>query len=348
MSQKPFGSFVHDADTGRDWCFLMAASARSEVSAQESGLLSAACPLCSDSRVRRLQSIACSDIIDIYGESLSGVIRAELLGVDHLDFMQCSACDLRFFWPLVPGSGRLYDVLQSSELYYQSDKPEFGFARTKISDKDDVLEVGCGAGAFGASINSRTYTGLELTPSAAARARMLGLRVLEDKIETHSLQYPARYDIVCAFQVLEHISEVHSFISSCLVTLRPGGRLIFSIPSADSFAGDLPNHALDLPPHHMTRWSDRCLSALTSIFPVSIEEIWNEPLRPVHYRMFLQARFYGTYSRLMGRQPLPVDMSSIGRLALSLGWKLSKTLSFAVRQFPRRGISVTVVLKRSK
>src|ERR1700743_1865856 len=164
------------------------------------------CPLCLASELQCLQSFACTDVVDIYGRELSDTVRAELVGVETLEFLCCLKCDLRFFSPPVAGSSRLYDVLQRSESYYQADKPEFDYARAKITNKDDVLEVGCGAGAFGASIDGRTYTGLELTTSAAARARELGLHVCEETIEQHSILYPAAYDVVCAFQVLEHIA----------------------------------------------------------------------------------------------------------------------------------------------
>ncbi len=304
------------------------------------------CPLCLATKLQHRQTFACSDLVEIYGAQLSDTIRAELTGVEFLEFLCCLTCDLRFFSPQIAGSSRLYDVLQGSESYYQADKPEFDYARGKIARGDDVLEVGCGAGAFGASIQSRSYTGLELTASAAERARSLGLHVREETIEQHGLLNPAAYDVVCAFQVLEHIAQPHSFISSCLSALRPGGRLILSIPSADSFAGDLPNHALDLPPHHMTRWSDRCLAGLSSIFPVSVEAIWHEPLRPVHHRMYVQSRLYRAYRRLIGAEPLPVDTSFVGRLSQSLFGKLSKVLRSGWKLSQQRGICVSVVLRK--
>jgi SAM-dependent methyltransferase len=312
----------------------------------DSTSLDSRCPLCLGRKLRRLQSISAEAIVGIYGPPLSAVVRSELGDADAIGFVVCQSCDLRFFSPVLAASENLYEELQKLDSYYQSEKPEFDFARSQIESRDAVLEVGCGAGAFGASIKCDSYVGLELTPSSAARARALGLHIREETVERHSVLKPAAYDIVCAFQVLEHIAEPHSFIAGCLAALRPGGRLILSIPSADSFAGDLPNHALDLPPHHMTRWSDRCLASLNSIFPVSMEKTWHEPLRPIHYRMYVQSRFYRAYCRLIRSELLPVDISSVGRLALSLCWKLSKVLRWGWSMSEQRGISVTVVLRK--
>jgi SAM-dependent methyltransferase len=296
--------------------------------------------------LRYLQSISADTIVKLYGSALAGAVRSELSQTKILSFVICDSCDLRFFSPALAATASLYEALQKFDFYYQLEKPEFDYAKSLIGAEADVLEVGCGAGAFGSSLKCGSYLGLELTSASAARAQARGLSILEHTIEDHALQHSAAYDVVCAFQVLEHIAESGRFISDCLSTLRPGGRLILSIPSADSFAGSLPNHALDLPPHHMTRWSDRCLIGLNSIFPVSIEEIWYETLRPIHYRMFLQSRFYCAYSRLAHRELLPVDMSTIGRFVLSLGWKLSRIFLFAMRASHQRGISVTVVLRK--
>jgi SAM-dependent methyltransferase len=304
------------------------------------------CPLCQGRELRYLQPISADTIVELYGSALADAVRSELSQTKILSFVICQSCDLRFFSPTSAATARLYEALQKFDFYYQLEKPEFDYARSLIGSEADVLEVGCGAGAFGSSLKCGSYLGLELTSASAERARALGLAILERTIEDHALQHSASYDVVCAFQVLEHIAEPGRFISGCLATLRPGGRLILSIPSADSFAGSLPNHALDLPPHHMTRWSDRCLLGLNSVFPASIEEIWHETLRPVHYRMFLQSRFYSAYSRLARRKLLPVDMSTIGRFVLSLGWKLSRILLFAIKAPHQRGISVTVVLRK--
>ncbi len=304
------------------------------------------CPLCCGQDLQFLQAISVSTIVKIYGPDLAEVVRSELDGVDTIRFLVCRSCDLKFFSPTPAATERLYEELQKSDAYYQERKPEFEFARSQIDARHKVLEVGCGAGAFGSSLTCGSYVGLELTPLSAVRARTLGLDVREETIEQHCAEQPAAYDIVCAFQVLEHIAEPRSFLSSCLAALRPGGRLILSIPSADSFAGDLPNHALDLPPHHMTRWSDRCLAALEAIFSVSLEQTWHEPLRPIHDRMFLQSRFYRAYCRLIRRTVLPVDMSRAGQIALALGWKVSRILTAVRRPFEQRGISVTVVFRK--
>jgi len=97
--------------------------------------------------------------------------KSELGEADAIGFIVCQSCDLRFFSEVPAATENLYEELQKFDFYYQSEKPEFDFAKSLIGSRDAVLEVGCGAGAFGASITCGSYVGLELTSSSAARAR---------------------------------------------------------------------------------------------------------------------------------------------------------------------------------
>jgi 2-polyprenyl-3-methyl-5-hydroxy-6-metoxy-1,4-benzoquinol methylase len=77
--------------------------------------------------------------------------------------------------------------------------------------------------------------GLEFSRKAKEIAFSNGIIIENESIQSHSVAHPAKYDVVCAFQVLEHVSEIRSFIESSIKALKPGGLLIYSIPSADSF-----------------------------------------------------------------------------------------------------------------
>jgi SAM-dependent methyltransferase len=72
-------------------------------------------------------------------------------------------------------------------------------------DIRDVLEIGSGLGAFGAMLNERyDYIGLEPDKRCQqiAYAQTDG-RVLRKTIEEHE----GSYDLVCAFEVLEHLED---------------------------------------------------------------------------------------------------------------------------------------------
>lgn len=100
-----------------------------------------------------------------------------------------------------------------------------------------VLEVGAGQGGVGARLALRSsYTGVDLdaTSLAVARERIdrLGVdaRVLTG-LADDVLDAGETFDWVCAFEVLEHIRDDRAALDSWVARLRPGGRLLISVPA---------------------------------------------------------------------------------------------------------------------
>lgn len=97
-----------------------------------------------------------------------------------------------------------------------------------------LLEIGAGQGAVGARLAERTdYVGVEMDQRSVAVARnrieARGGKVIEGEFERMALD--GTFDIVCAFEVLEHIADDGQALASWRAVLRPGGRLILSVPA---------------------------------------------------------------------------------------------------------------------
>jgi 2-polyprenyl-3-methyl-5-hydroxy-6-metoxy-1,4-benzoquinol methylase len=305
-----------------------------------------ACPLCGSDHGRTLQTIR-SDAICALLENTQSLGLAEEFGdCSQLELRHCANCDLRFFHPAVTGSERFYQQLQVLESYYQEEKPEFAFARSQLRPEHKVLEIGCGTGAFGASLRSASYVGLEFSEQAALDARRRGLEVLRESIEEHAQKHAAQYDAVCALQVLEHVARPDQFLRAGFAALKPRGLMILSVPSVDSFASGLPDFLLDMPPHHVTRWSDRCLQKVADLFSGEVVSLWHEPLQPAHRRMHGQSAILRRLYALSGRAVPVVNETSGERAAARIAWKLSALLAPVLQPFARRGISVTAVYRK--
>jgi SAM-dependent methyltransferase len=116
-----------------------------------------------------------------------------------------------------------------------------------------ALEIGCGQGAFGARLADEVqYLGVEPDKSSyqVARGRIepRGGQVLHG---IHQV-VPAgtTYDIVCAFEVLEHIEDDKWALAEWVPFVRPGGHLVLSVPAfQDRFA------AMDTHAGHFRRYS---------------------------------------------------------------------------------------------
>ena len=99
-------------------------------------------------------------------------------------------------------------------------------------DAEGVLEVGCGRGHTGALIEERLdcrVTGVELNPEIAADASTRISRVLVGDIL--ELDLDDRYDAIVATELFEHLTDPERFLAQARRALRPGGRIVLSVPN---------------------------------------------------------------------------------------------------------------------
>ena len=93
-----------------------------------------------------------------------------------------------------------------------------------------IVELGCGLGAVGVRLaRLAPYTAVEpdLDSYRTARSR-LGDAVIHGD---HTEIVPGTFDLVCAFEVLEHIDDDASAAAQWLALARPGGHLLVSVPA---------------------------------------------------------------------------------------------------------------------
>jgi SAM-dependent methyltransferase len=96
-----------------------------------------------------------------------------------------------------------------------------------------VLEIGAGQGALGVWLARRyTYTGIEpdATSRAAAVRRLATVdtsRIVSDMEELAD----ERFDVVCAFEVLEHIDDDLAALRRWREVTSPAGTLVLSVPA---------------------------------------------------------------------------------------------------------------------
>ena len=117
--------------------------------------------------------------------------------------------------------------------YFETPRQEMlDFIPTNIKS---VLEIGCGAGAFGALVKQQRscqYTGVELMSQAAEIARTLLDEVVVANIETTALPFPKEsFDCLICNDVLEHLVDPWAMLKMLTSFLKPGGYIVISLPN---------------------------------------------------------------------------------------------------------------------
>lgn len=167
------------------------------------------------------------------------------------------------------------------------------------------------------------YVGVEADPIAFARARqrLEGLgrgEVLNGSIELLTGRGP--FDVVCAFEVLEHIEHDVAALEAWLEWLQPGGRILLSVPAWEHRWG-----ALDVKAGHVRRYSPdslrRSLESAGFIEPATwvygfplgyvLQPLWNVAAKRVKSEATAQER---TASSGRWLQP-PETMAFVTRAA---------------------------------
>jgi 2-polyprenyl-3-methyl-5-hydroxy-6-metoxy-1,4-benzoquinol methylase len=169
---------------------------------------------------------------------------------------------------------KLYSRLRERNLYPRNlVRKEFELAARRIAPGDRVLDVGCGFANFHRIVPQSDYVGLDpnfATDNAAEGA-------LNQTLEEHLIEHRGIYDVVCAFQVIEHVASPSKFFADMVQAVRPGGAVIVGVPHVPSAHTRIPNFLLNAPPHHLTWWTAKALSAVAERQMTTVESIEHVP-----------------------------------------------------------------------
>jgi len=260
----------------------------------ETAEAAARCVLCNGDQVALISRLPVSELVEKWRTNI-GIDVSDNFTSDSLSRHVCRSCCLEFFQPMVAGNERFYNGIQEFDWYYEKVKWEFGRALNFLRPRDCVVDFGCGDGNFLDYLRVNGYEngyGLDMNPRAAEKAKVRGLRVAP-RFADFGLNH---VDAVVSFQVLEHVTDVRGFLSEMLAVASPGGKVIIAVPNQAGFIGNdsvTPN----FPPHHLTRWTRKSLTAISTLFGLRVVEIIDEPLATAHIEWYVATQMGKLTSR---------------------------------------------------
>lgn len=306
------------------------------------------CPLCSAKDAKTIEIISANGLVGLYVNAYKANF-SYLFEQNEIRYCQCNNCDLKYFSPSVIGDENFYNILQKTELYYVDDKEEYEIASKYITEKDDVLEIGCGKAAFSKKINCKSYTGLELSANAKVLAEQGGVHIVNKTIQEHATSNTNAYDVVCTFQVLEHVdcNELFAFLKAAVACLKADGRLIISVPSADSFLSEMVNSTLNLPPHHQSHWPDKSMKKIAELFNLDILCFKHETIASQNKREYLSVKL--RHLLTFKHKLIEPKQNIFQKIALRILRLIpDKVQSFVVDKIKPNGHSITVVYQNKR
>lgn len=264
-------------------------------------------PVTGNPNVRISEKFSAADIVELYFRQENIAVERYFHHGGTIYLLECLDTGYRFYYPFgVVGDAEFYKELQNEHeirgVEYDRDwEGDHQAAFDEIHSDSTVLEVGCNSGKFLKRVMEKTPNvfGMEFSPLAAEKARQKSLTVFDETVEVHSAKNSGKYDVVCAFQVLEHIVEVQSFLHSIAKVLKPNGKLIISVPNNEPFYQRFNKYdVLNLPPHHVGLWNLRTFEKLCDFY--DFELVRHKFLLPSRLLVdvYLRAKLYAKVKSL--------------------------------------------------
>ena len=133
-----------------------------------------------------------------------------------------------------------------------------------FSKRGKLLEIGCAYGDFLYIMHKRGWdvTGIDISQTSIKDGKEkynIDLKCTTiEKFETNE-----KYDVICLYQCLEHLTDPNYAIKKCFSLLKTNGILIIEVPNLNSFDAKISKKRflwnLDLP-YHLSHFTPKFLS----------------------------------------------------------------------------------------
>lgn len=161
------------------------------------------------------------------------------------DFWKCTECglerqyplptiaDLQAFYELSYAAGLYREFASAVELKRLTAEHRFRMIRDECPGHR-WLDVGASNGVFVEFLRARGIDahGIDLSHVAVAQARARGVPVESTRLEDYRAEAP--FDVVSAFDLIEHAIDPVASLRAIHLLLAPGGKLVITLPNRDS------------------------------------------------------------------------------------------------------------------
>lgn len=317
--------------------------------------VASACPICGSRDVELVHRVSSVMAARHYLNPSRNRNRYEALrrhitalwGGDYCCIRQCRDCGFGFSDPYIAGDEKFYSLAYDHKPGdYVAQKWEYKVAKDKVRncieahgrDTARLLEIGAGDGAFLRQIvpefiDPARVSCTEYGDYGVAQIRKLGIRVEHGDIREMDTSNEKTFDVVCMFQVLEHMDRLSELFSKLRTLTSSKADLLIAVPNAKRNQFNERNGALlDMPPNHIGRWTESSFKVLAKREGWEMADFCEEPTNPRQsWQMFSYYR-YARASQL--DNSLSARIRALPRTAFSRPLELAMVAAFAIRSVP--------------
>ncbi len=287
------------------------------------------CPVCGASNERLFCDpwIQESDPAKLYGAA-SGIPGTQRL-------VQCADCEMIYESPRYDSETIVQGYISSQEEGHDSQYPmrvkSFYLTLKKLAEIIPapgamVLDIGTAGGAFLDAASQYGYDAYGMEPSAdlVERGKVRGLKIEQGTIENHGFQ-PGSFDMVCLWDVIEHLPDPKAALEEIRKLLKPEGMLLINYPDIGTWQAKLAGKRywwiLSVHLHHFSRKSISDICGRTGFQAVHFQRYWQVlefgylENMAIHYKMPLAKLITRLTPQFIQKIPIPYYASQTTALA---------------------------------
>ena len=200
------------------------------MNATSEGLIQPTCPSCKSADPIIVGPIPSVD--SFAGRPLSCTVSGGNL-------YRCPRCQLSFRYPRLTRSDldKLYQDANSDYWQYKDGARRDWILAKNWLQRDigrKILDVGCWDGEFLSNLPGQWERfGIEINKEAAVRARNVGVHIISDNVYQSEENLDDFFDVITAFDIIEHLEDPGIFLTQLIKYIRPGGHILIGTGNTD-------------------------------------------------------------------------------------------------------------------
>ena len=244
------------------------------------------CPICGSHSVELMYSLSSVQVVDSLVSGPWESKSTELLqSVEQVwnrkfcQFFKCNHCSFSFSDPFISATERVYSLLYCTTLVYPESKWEFERTLSSLKFLTDcgqlgefsITDIGAGVGGFVSQVSTSFSKKIkilctEYSETSVSAIRRSGISCFHGGLMDLDLkQYLHSFDILCLFQVLEHMDDLDSVFEQLTLLASENAHIFIAVPNYKMRAYfDALGFFEDRPPIHVSRWNRYCLEMLAT------------------------------------------------------------------------------------